>query len=266
MTTSNSATTRAGGHVDLTMMLVMHDAFRRDLAHLARAASRHRTDDPARRAAVRAGWELFKTALHFHHAGEDADLWPRMRAHVAGRPGDLALLQAMEDEHARIDPLLDAVDGALADPGHGHERLGDAVDALATGLSRHLAHEERDTLPLISRSLTQAEWQAFVADQRRKSGIRGAAQLFPWLLDEAPPEQARAVLAGLPAPLRVVYRRIWQPRYARHDHWEPSTPRNLAGAEALSVASCRHEHKTTCTHTRERPGTAPEPEQQQIRR
>jgi Hemerythrin HHE cation binding domain len=221
MTTNSPAAASGNGQVDLTMMLVMHRAFRRDLAHLARAASRHRTGDPARHAAILAGWELFKTALAFHHTGEDADLWPRMRSHLAGRPGDLALLQAMEDEHARIDPLLEAVDGALADPGRGQDRLGDTVDALADGLSAHLAHEERETLPLLSRTLTPTEWQEFVADQRRKNGIRGAAQLFPWLLDEASPEQARAVLAQLPAPLRVVYREIWQPRYARRDHWEP---------------------------------------------
>ena len=85
-------------------------------------------------------------------------------------------------------------------------------------LSRHLAHEERETLPLLSRTLTRAEWHGFVADQQRKSGIRGAAQLFPWLLDEASPEQAQAVLAQLPAPLRVANRRIWRPRYARHAH------------------------------------------------
>jgi Hemerythrin HHE cation binding domain len=219
--TMSPATTPSGGQVDLTMMLVMHGAFRRDLAHLARAASHHSTGDPARRAAILVGWQLFKTALIFHHAGEDTDLWPRMRAHLAGRPSELALLDAMEDEHACIDPLLDAVDSALADPNRGHERLADATDALTGGLSAHLAHEERETLPLLSRTLTQAEWQGFVVDQRRKSGIRGAAQLFPWLLDEASPEQAQAVLTQLPGPLRVVYRRIWQPRYARHAHWEP---------------------------------------------
>jgi iron-sulfur cluster repair protein YtfE (RIC family) len=221
MTTNSPATIHHGGQVDLTMMLVMHGAFRRDLAHLVRAASRYRTDDPDRHAALLAGWQLFKSALLFHHTGEDADLWPRMRAHLAGCPSDLALLQAMEDEHARIDPLIHAVDGALADLDHGHQRLGDTVDALAGGLSRHLAHEERDTLPLLSRTLTHAEWHGFAADQRRKSGIRGAARLFPWLLDEASPDQARAVLSQLPAPMRAAYRRIWQPRHARHARWEP---------------------------------------------
>jgi iron-sulfur cluster repair protein YtfE (RIC family) len=218
-------TSQATGHLDLTVMVAFHDAFRRDLAHLARTATRHRADldDPARRTAVLAGWELFKTQLHVHHTAEDADLWPRMRTHLADRPDQLALLQAMQDEHARIDPLLAAVEGALADRDGGHQRLGDTVDALAGELHGHLTHEEREVLPLIDESLTPAEWGAFGNDQRRRIGIRGGAQLFPWLLEEASPEQVKAVLAGLPSPLRVVYRRIWQPRYGRHDHWEPST-------------------------------------------
>ena len=198
--TSSDAT----GHLDLTVMVAFHDAFRRDLAHLARTASRHRAhlDEPARHTAVLAGWELFKTQLHIHHTAEDNDLWPRMRAHLADRPDELALLQAMQDEHARIDPLLDAVEGALADRDGGHQRLGDTVDELANALYGHLSHEERDVLPLIDRSLTPAEWQAFGDDQRRRNGIRRAAQLFPWLLDEASPQQVTALLAGLPPPLR----------------------------------------------------------------
>jgi iron-sulfur cluster repair protein YtfE (RIC family) len=206
-------------------MVAFHDAFRRDLAHLAHTASRHRAhlDESAPHTAVLAGWELFKTQLHLYHTAEDDDLWPRMRTHLADRPDQLALLQAMQDEHARIDPLLDAVDSALADRDGGHQRLGGTVDALASELHGHLRHEERDVLPLIDQSLTPAEWQAFGDDQRRRVGIRGAAQLFPWLLDEAAPDDIKAVLGGLPAPLRVVYRGIWQPRYARHDHWEPST-------------------------------------------
>jgi iron-sulfur cluster repair protein YtfE (RIC family) len=218
--------TRPTGQLDMTMMLAFHDAFRRDLGHLARAASRHPADldQPARRTAVLAGWELFKTQLHIHHTGEDHDLWPRMRTRLADRPDELALLQAMQDEHARIDPLLDAVDDALADRDGGHQRLGDTVDALAIQLHGHLGHEEHDALPLMQQSLTQAEWKGFANDQRRRNGIRGAAQLFPWLLDGASPEQIQAVLNWFPPPLRVVYRRIWQPRYARHDHWEPSPP------------------------------------------
>src|SRR6266540_1439279 len=72
-------------HLDLTLMVAFHDAFRRDLAHLAHATSRHRAqlDEPNRRTAVQAGWELFKTELHIHHTAEDADLWPRLRTKTA---------------------------------------------------------------------------------------------------------------------------------------------------------------------------------------
>ena len=213
------------GDLDMTIMLAFHDAFRRDLGHLARATSKRRIDleEPARRTAIRTGWELFKAQLHLHHTGEDRDLWPRMRIHLADRTDDLALLQAMEDEHGRISPILAAIDEAFADRDAGHQRLADAVDALAAELSGHLAHEERDALPLVERSLTQAEWKAFEHDQRRRTGIRGAAQFFPWLLDGASAEQLQAVLREFPPPLRVAYRHNWQPRYARHDHWEPST-------------------------------------------
>jgi hypothetical protein len=149
-------TSEATSRLDLTLMVAFHDAFRRDLGHLARAASRRpaELDQPARRTAVLAGWELFTAQLHIHHTAEDEDLWPRMRSHLADRPDELALLRAMQDEHARIDPLLEAVEGALADRDGGHQRLGDTVDELASGLHGHLGHEEREVLPLIDRSLT----------------------------------------------------------------------------------------------------------------
>ena len=224
----NAATPAAGdyatrhGDVDLTIMLAMHAAFRRDIAHLAHAASRPTGDleDPTQRNAVLAGWEVFKSQLHNHHAAEDDDLWPRMRQHLADRPDDVAVLDAMEDEHHHIIPLLNEIDSAFVDRDHGHERLGDAVDALATRLPEHLAHEERDALPLVDRALTAKDWRSFTAQQRRKNGMRGAAQLFPWMLDSASADRTHDVLHTLPPPLRVVYRRVWQPRYTRHDHWE----------------------------------------------
>ena len=126
----------------------------------------------------------------------------RMRTHLADRPDDLALLQAMEDEHARLDPLVAAVDRAFTDRDGGHQRLGDTVDALASELGGHLRHEERDALPLLDRSLTPAQWQAFSNDQRRRLGFDGAAQLFPWLLQEGLPPTGHGHPGGLPPPLR----------------------------------------------------------------
>jgi hypothetical protein len=54
-----------------------------------------------------------------------------MRAALAGRPDDLALLDAMEAEHAAIQPLLDAVDATVADRNSRPDVLGGLTDALA---------------------------------------------------------------------------------------------------------------------------------------
>jgi hypothetical protein len=93
------------GKVDFTLMYAVHDAFHRDLRYLATAVEADQTADPA----VRAGWATFKNQLHVHHTAEDTSLWPPLRQKVT-RPGETAVLDAMEAEHARIDPLLAQVD------------------------------------------------------------------------------------------------------------------------------------------------------------
>jgi len=39
------------------------------------------------------------------------------------------------------------------------------------------------------------------------------------MLDGAAREDAAATLGSLPPPVRVLYRTIWQPRYARTPRW-----------------------------------------------
>jgi iron-sulfur cluster repair protein YtfE (RIC family) len=116
-------------------------ALLRELEHIAKITARI-DDDPRRIFASAAGWAMFKKALHIHHSAEDDALWPAMRQALVGRPDDLALVEAMEAEHAAIDPLIEAIDAALADRDSGPERVGDRTDALASALSRHLKHEE----------------------------------------------------------------------------------------------------------------------------
>ena len=64
------------GPVDMTMMYVMHHAFRRDLAAFAAAAAATPVADREAWAALAERWELFSSALHHHHSGEDTGLWP----------------------------------------------------------------------------------------------------------------------------------------------------------------------------------------------
>ena len=221
MTTNQLPGTGAARHgtgdADLTVMVAAHDAFRRDLASLARAAAVADRAEPQRREQVGRGWEVFKRQLHFHHTGEDRHIWPRLAGRLAHSEAAMSTLEAMEGEHALVDPLLEAVDAAFADPAGG--QLAGAVDELVTTLHDHLAHEERDALPLIGAALTAREWRAVGMRLGRANGLSGSSEFFAWMLDGVPADEAAAVLAGFPPPLRVIYRVAWRPRYAKVSRW-----------------------------------------------
>jgi hypothetical protein len=106
----------------------------------------------------------------------------------------VALVDALEAEHTGIDPLLDAIDAATADPHYGYQRFGDIIDELAAKLTAHLAHEETDGLPLIHASLTLAEWQHYAQVHTERIG-GDAPVAMPWLFDQASPQTHQAVLS-----------------------------------------------------------------------
>jgi Hemerythrin HHE cation binding domain len=224
------------GDADLTIMIAAHDAFRRDLIRLARAAAAADLTSPAKRQSVAAGWELFRRELHLHHTAEDEIIWPVLRPRLAHSQTALSVLHAMEAEHERIGPLLAAVDAAFAQhraadaaapelaPGDGGEwrggdRLADVIDALASTLTGHLAHEERDGLPLIGAALTAAEWRGVGRKIASKNGLAAGSEMFAWILGGADREHSAATLSQLPPPLRLLYRTVWKPRFERTPRW-----------------------------------------------
>ena len=246
------------GDADLAIMLAAHDAFRRDLARLARAAAAADLSDPAKRQSVAAGWELFKRELHLHHTAEDEIIWPVLRPRLAHSENALSVLDEMEEEHERIDPLLAAVDAAFlqrdgaagpasvapagpsgvapagpagvapagaagvgpaGDDWPGEDRLADVIDILVSTLTGHLAHEERDGLPLIGVALTSAEWRGVGFKIARRNGMSQGSEMFAWILDGAGREDAAVTLRTLPPPLRLLYRAIWKPRFDKTPRW-----------------------------------------------
>ena len=86
-------------------------------------------------------------------------------------------------------------------------------------MEHHLEHEEDDALPLIQSVLTPADWAAFARQMRRRQGITGAAVYVPWVLDGAPRAEQQQFLAALPAPVRVIARLVWEPRYRKRNLW-----------------------------------------------
>lgn len=201
----------ATGGVDFVMMYAAHDAFNRDLARLADAARTKAADDPA----LLATWTMFTRQLHLHHATEDATLWPMVRSCIVD-PREAAILDAMEAEHATLDPLIASVDEAvrLTDP----DALRAGLSRLGTGLSAHMRHEETEALPLIERRIGQEGWDGFAQGIRRAQGLRGIAVYLPWVLDDAAETVRAAVLGVLPPPARLVYRLRWEPRHRRAVH------------------------------------------------
>lgn len=202
-----------GSAADLGVMLAAHRAFRRDVTTLARAASRDTLRDPVRRVTVGTGWEVFRRQLLLHHQAEDAGVWPVLRTRLAGRADDLAVLDEMAAEHSLIDPLVATVDQALGD-----ERLplGDVISELASTLGGHLDHEERDALPLIGATLTDAEWLGLMASLQPAPEL---SELVPWLVDGLPADDAADVLAMFPPALAQRYRGEWKPWYDAVSRW-----------------------------------------------
>ncbi|UVS78458.1 hemerythrin domain-containing protein [Actinokineospora sp. UTMC 2448] len=202
--------------LDMTPMYAMHDALRRELEHLAKVTVR--LDDPRRVLRAAVGWELFRKSLHVHHTAEDDALWPALRRTLADRPDDLALLEAMEAEHAGVDQLIEAIDAQLADPEAPLNGLGDLVDSLVTGLSGHLRHEEAQALPLIQAVATPQQWAHFGQVHGQRIGP-DAPRLLPWLLEGASDETVATMLAPLPEPARAAFTAQWRPAYAALDRW-----------------------------------------------
>jgi Hemerythrin HHE cation binding domain len=204
--------------LDMSSMLAIHLALRRDLERLGRIAARP-DGNPARLLQATVGWEQFKMFLVAHHTAEDLALWPALRRAVAANADQVALADALEEEHSVIGPLLAAIDAAGADLDDGHQRFGDIVDELIVKLSAHLSHEESDGFALIDAALTPEQWQHFAAvnaDLVRPE----AANYMPWLLSEADQETLDATLGKFPPQLLTAYREQWAPAYADRDVWK----------------------------------------------
>jgi iron-sulfur cluster repair protein YtfE (RIC family) len=175
-------------------------------------------DDPARLSVTHVGWRTFTRFLVVHHTAEDDVLWPLMRTALGERPDDVALLDAMEAEHALIDPLISAIDDVLQGAEPDRDLLGDLADEFAHQLGAHLRHEEDDALPLIARTLSGADWEAFAAGQRDRTGLGAAPTYLPWLLDGATPDRIATVLDRLPAGLASELP-AWRTAYADGTGW-----------------------------------------------
>jgi hemerythrin-like domain-containing protein len=203
---------------DIGFMRALHAALRRDLSRLRDAAAQLDGSAGAP-STVLAGWDAFRAQLDNHHSAEDDDLWPVLRGELSD-PGDLASVDSMVEEHRQIPPALAGVDAAL----RGGGELTAPVELLSTVVLDHLAHEEREVLPLIEQHLTRAQWRAFLHKERSRRSPRERPEFLTWILDDAGEQDAAAVLAEMPPPARLVYRRVLRPHYDAQHRWQIPSP------------------------------------------
>lgn len=209
------------GPVDLLPMYLMHHAFRRDLARFAAAVAGTPVEDRHAWRALTARWARFARVLHLHHAGEDEILWPLLLERVdrAGEPSARTTLQAMEDEHEEIDPLLSGcAEGlaSLAAGGDADTRAALVVRMTATRerLGQHLGHEESEAMALVQRHLTPAEWDALHPEFGKHYTPQDGLFALPWVLHDLPSELRPRALSFVGRGPALVWRLLLRVPFA----------------------------------------------------
>ena len=207
----------AEGPLDLNGMYMAHHAFRRDLVRFAAAARQTPVEDVEVWQALAVRWEQFGSILHHHHTTEDDVLWPQLLdlADAEGR----ATLEAMEAEHEVIDPMLAACAAGFAAMAQSADeatraRLAATTETARDTLSDHMAHEEREALPLVQELLSEEGWQRVEKAAGSGKGLKDLMFLAPWIADGLTPEQLDTVVAMIGTPFRWMLA-ITRGRYAR---------------------------------------------------
>jgi hemerythrin-like domain-containing protein len=200
-------------------MYLIHHAFRRDLDAFSEAVRNTPVDDRRTWRLLAERWELFTEVLHHHHSAEDDLIWPALMS--LGTSEDVVVLEAMAAEHDEIDPRLAACAA-------GFQRLArkpdeDARRALAVRvcaarelLRRHLAHEESEAIAILQRVLTPEQWGEIETQIGKRTTLRYAVQVVPWVAHCIPREVLDRVFRDLDAGFRVIWL-VTRRRFARRE-------------------------------------------------
>jgi hypothetical protein len=209
------------------MMRIVHDALRRDLGRAQAALTGEPEPDDRQRAAIAEHLRWVIDFLESHHRSEDEGLYPVVRAR---EPAAAELLDDMAADHAAVASAVAALEAELA----GWARDGDpesvvrTLGELSSVLLPHLQREEREVMPVVSRTTSNAEWAAI--EKAHNLDGKSMAQLGlegHWLIDDAGADDRDRVLGLVPLVPRLVvlyglgpvYRRraraCWNPRGRR---------------------------------------------------
>ncbi|MEU4613166.1 hemerythrin domain-containing protein [Streptomyces umbrinus] len=182
--------------------ILIHRGLREELSRLADAAESGR-----RAEAVQEQVELVIAVLHQHHHGEDEKLHPLVRDR---EPSIATILDELEKEHTLIQKLADDA----ADRTRPLPERAPVIRELLDVLRPHLALEEAEVFPAITRQVSQAEFEEFVKGELKAAGRRLPA-LFGMLLHYALPGERKRLLADVPTPIALLWKAFWRRGYER---------------------------------------------------
>ncbi|MEU8264270.1 hemerythrin domain-containing protein [Micromonospora sp. NPDC048999] len=203
---------------DTRMMAVVHRALTRDLQRVADAITTKPYPRGRRREALGEHVVWLMHFLHEHHTGEDEGLWPMVRDR---NPGAAALLESLEADHRAITPAAERLGEAghayAATTGDGERAdLHHALQVLTAVLIPHLEREVSEAMPVVSASITHADWHAW--DQERNVKGKPLSELGfvgHWLIDGTDPESYELVVGEVPAVPRFILLRFFARPYRR---------------------------------------------------
>jgi hypothetical protein len=188
-------------------MAIVHRMFRNGYDEAARLVRAAPAPAPGRVTFLADHIDFALAALHHHHEGEDALLYPRLMERV---PEQAAMTERVEHEHLLIKTALDAASAACAawrqrPSAETGEALAASLDHLNEVVQPHLDDEEQKVVPLAAVTLTQKEWDAM--------GKHGVASIPPkmrgvalGMMLEPLNEADRAyMMKHVPPPVRMLY-------------------------------------------------------------
>jgi hemerythrin-like domain-containing protein len=213
----NGHTTPLDAPADTQMMGIVHSALRRDFVRIGMVLGTSQAAEPARRTALARHVLWLMKFLHDHHRGEDDGLYPLVKRR---NPASADLAERMDTEHNAISPAMAALTSAakhhLADPASPDSALQRAVDQLCGVLLPHLEREEQEMMPMVSASITEAEWRAWDQQYNLKpKGLTALAEQAHWVLDGLDEKSGEHVRHLVPPVPRFILIRLLGRRYRR---------------------------------------------------
>jgi hemerythrin-like domain-containing protein len=219
---------------DTRMMAIVHGALRRDLerTHAVLTSALYPRRGQRRALGEHVVWMM--DFLHDHHHGEDEGLWPLVRRRA---PATGPLLDSLEADHRRISPAMETLAAAgrryaATTTDQARVELAAALEALMEVLLPHLDREVEEAMPVVSASITNAEWRAW--DHRYNVKPKSLAQLGMqghWLLEDIDPESYQVVIHVVPPVPRFILLHGFARAYRRRAtaRWQPEPSPHAAG-------------------------------------